>query len=92
MILDITFIMESVPGTVMKEKTIGRDQCIQFVDELLSTFVTPVTAPLSKNKRPLFSLSARQGPSKGSLHQLSMMSDCNLFSGLYMACEQDMVM
>ena len=79
--------MESFVGTVMKVKTIGQDQYSKFVDELLSKCVTPVTDPLPKNKRPLFSHPAVESPSKGRLQLLSMKSDCNLISRLYLCCQ-----
>ena len=65
---------------------VGQDQHSKFVDEQLSKCVTTVTDPLPKNKRPLFSYPAVKGPSKGSLQLLSLRSDCNLFSRLYLAC------
>ena len=66
---------------------IGQDQYNRCVDELLSKFVTTVTAPFSKNKLPLFSYPAVKGHSKGSLQLLSMKSACNVFSRLYLACQ-----
>ena len=64
----------------------GQDQYSKFVDELLSEFVTTVNDPLPRNKRPLFSYPPVKGPSNGSLLLLSMKSDGNLFSRLYLAC------
>ena len=49
--------------------------------------MTTVIDPLPKNKRPLFSYPAVKGPSNESLQLLSMKSDCNLFSRLYLACQ-----
>ena len=77
LVLDTKCIMESVAGIVMKVKRICQDQYSKFVDELLSKCVTPVSDPMSKNKRPLLSHPAVKGPSKGSLQLLSMKSDCN---------------
>ena len=42
LVLDTKHIMESVAGTVIKVKTISQDQYRKCVDELLSTYVTPV--------------------------------------------------
>ena len=58
----------------------------KIVDELLSKCMTTVTDPLPKNKRPLFSYPAVKGTSK-SLQLLSMKSEYNLFSRLYLACQ-----
>ena len=66
---------------------VGQDQHIKFVDELLSKCTTTVNDPLPRNKRPLFSYPAVKGTSKGSLQLLSMKSECNLFSRLYLACQ-----
>ena len=70
---------------------VGQDQYSRCVDEPLSKCVTTVTDPLSNNKPPLFSYPAVKGPSKGSLQLMSMKSDCNVFSRLYLAFRQDMV-
>ena len=64
MVLHTKNNMESVAGTVMKVKTIGQDQYSKFVDEMLSKVVTPVTGPLPKKKRPLFSHPAVKVTSK----------------------------
>ena len=87
LVLDTTYIMESVAGTVRKVETIGQVQYSKFVDERLSKCVTPVSDPLPNNKLPLFSRPAVKAPSEGKLQLQSTKSDCNLFSRLYLACQ-----
>ena len=79
--------MESVAGTIRKVETIGQEQYSKFLDERLSVCVTPVSDPLTKNKLPLFSRPAVKAPSKEKLQLQLIMSDCNLFSRLYLACQ-----
>ena len=67
LVLETTYIMESVAGTVRKLETIGQEQYSKFVDKRLSKCVTPVRDPLPKNKLPLFSRPAVKAHSKGKL-------------------------
>ena len=87
LVLDTNDIMESAAVTARKVETIGQEQYSKFVDERLSKCVAPVSDPLPKKKRALFSRPAVKAPSKGKLQLQSMKSDCNLFSRQYLACQ-----
>ena len=89
----LTVVIQVMDDQLLEERNdllvidVVQNQYSKFVDKLLSKYVTTVTDPLPKNKRPLFSYPAVKGPSKGSLQLLPMKSDCNIFSLLYLACQ-----
>ena len=77
-------IMESVTGTVRKVETIGQEQYSKFVDERLSTCVTPQRSIAQEQ------ITTLQPPSSESTFERklqSMKTDCNLFAQIYLPCQ-----
>ena len=72
----LTVVIQDMDDQLLEERNdllvidVVQNQYSKFVDKLLSKYVTTVTDPLPKNKRPLFSYPAVKGPSKGSLQLL----------------------
>ena len=64
LVVDTKYIMESVDGTVMKVNTLAMINTASLSMNCCQRVWRPVTDPLPKNKRSLFSYPAVKGPSE----------------------------
>lgn len=78
---------ESVVKTVQDIESFGCKQYTMFVSERLASANVSLSAPLCRNKLPLFSSHLDSKNFKSKQQVLSLKSDCSLFSRLYIASQ-----
>ena len=92
LVLDTRDIVDqSVGESVRKTEELGEKQYHNFVDERLVKREVPITDVIHKNKLVLLSHPPPKPPSKQKMQVTALKNDCNLFSRLYISCQQDRV-
>jgi hypothetical protein len=81
-----TVAAQSVTVTVRSIQELGEKQFAEYVEQRLVQKRMTIFQPLKKNMLPLFSTCARK-PGKLQQSVQLLRADCNLFSRLYVACQ-----